>query len=111
MRINSTGNVLIDTTTDNGTESLQIGSGLAANYTKYTGSTSGYVEIIAPTTATSYNLALPSAQGAASSYLINDGAGNLSWTTGTPPAVSSNIDGGTSSTLYTSPQIITGGTP
>jgi hypothetical protein len=112
MRIAPTGNVLIDTTTDNGTESLQIGSGIAANYVKYTGSTSGYVEILAPSSPTSYNLALPTAQGAASSYLRNDGSGNLSWvTSGSPPTVTSNIDGGSSATLYTTPQLVSGGTP
>ena len=111
MRIAPTGNVLIDTITDNGLDSLQIGSGISANYVKFAGSTSGYVEVIAPPTATTYNLALPAAQGAASSYLLNDGAGNLSWTTGTPPVVTNNIDGGSSATLFTTPQLITGGTP
>ena len=33
-------------------------------------------------TATSYTLALPTAQGAASTFLQNDGAGNLSWAAG-----------------------------
>jgi hypothetical protein len=112
MRINSTGNVLIDTITDNGVDSLQIGSGIASNYVKFTGSTSGYVEFIANSTTTSYNLSLPAAQGSASSYLQNDGSGNLSWvTSGSPPTVTSNIDGGSSATLYTSPQIVNGGTP
>jgi hypothetical protein len=113
MRIAPTGNVLIGTTTDNGTEALQLatGAGLAANYTRYVGSSSGYVDVIAPTAPTSYNMVWPSAQGAANSYPINDGAGNLSWTTGTPPAVSQNIDGGSSATLYTTPQLVNGGTP
>ena len=110
IRINSTGNVLIDTITDNGVDALQIGSGLAANYAKFTGATSGYAQIMAAATTASYLMSLPPAQGAASSYLLNDGAGNLSWTTGTPPAVSSNIDGGSSATLYTTPQIVVGGT-
>jgi hypothetical protein len=102
---------LIDTTTDNGVDTLQIGSGIASNYLKLTGSTSGYAELTVPATVTSYIWSLPATQGAASSYLQNDGSGNLSWSAGTPPAVTSNIDGGTSSTLYTSPQIILGGSP
>lgn len=37
---------------------------------------------ISPTAATaSYSLVLPAAQGSANTYLQNDGAGNLSWTT------------------------------
>ena len=114
MRINSTGNVLIGTTTDNGLDALQLGpsDGISANYVKFAGSTSGYVEFIAPTAPTPYNMVLPSAQGAASSYLQNDGSGNLSWTTsGSPPVVTSNIDGGSSATLYTTPQLVNGGTP
>jgi hypothetical protein len=79
MRINSTGNVLIDTITDNGLDSLQIGSGISAGYIKLTGATSGNVELISPATVTSYALTLPSAQGAASSVPINNGSGTLSF--------------------------------
>lgn len=111
MRIAPTGNVLIDTTTDNGLDSLQIGSGISANYVKFAGSTSGYVQVTVPATVTTYPVSLPTSQGAASSYLVNDGSGNLTWTTGTPPVVTNNIDGGSSATLYTSPQIISGGSP
>jgi hypothetical protein len=113
MTLNYTGNLLLGTTTDNGVDTLQLGTslGLSANYVKFAGATSGYVEFIAPTAVTSYNLSLPAAQGSASSYLINDGAGNLTWTAGTPPAVSQNIDGGSSATLYTTPQLVNGGTP
>ena len=113
MRIAPTGNVLMGTTADNGVDELQLGNskGVSSNYIKFAGSTSGYAEFIAPSTiATPYSMSLPTGQGAASSYLQNDGSGNLSWTGGTPPVTTNNIDGGTSAALYTSPQIITGGT-
>jgi hypothetical protein len=46
----------------------------------YVGSTSGTVGISAPATITTpYSLVLPNAQGAASTFLRNDGSGNLSW--------------------------------
>jgi len=112
MEIAPTGNVLIGTATDNAADALQFASGFGVygNYFKFAGTTSGVAEIIAPSTITSYTLSLPIAQGAASSYLQNDGSGNLSWTTGTPPTVATNIDGGNSSSLYTTPQLISGGT-
>lgn len=40
------------------------------------------ITISADTTSAAYNLILPAAQGAASTFLQNDGAGNLSWATG-----------------------------
>lgn len=43
------------------------------------GATSGAVTLSVPATITSYPIVLPSAQGAFSTILINDGAGNLSW--------------------------------
>jgi hypothetical protein len=103
--------VLIGGAINNGIDALQINGGLTANYIKLYGLTSGYVELTVPSVVSTYILSLPAAQGSASSYLINDGSGNLSWTSGTPPVVTNNIDGGSSATLYTSPQIITGGTP
>ncbi len=45
------------------------------------GSTSGTLDLTPAATTTSYALTFPSAQGAASSLLMNDGAGGLSWTT------------------------------
>ncbi len=41
-----------------------------------------YISLIPPSTIASYSLMLPAAQGAASSFLLNDGAGNFSWTNG-----------------------------
>lgn len=46
------------------------------------GSTSGQANIVAPAAITNYTLTLPTAQGAASTFLQNDGAGNLSWAAG-----------------------------
>lgn len=43
------------------------------------GFTSGAVTHTVPASVTSYSVAWPSAQGAASTVLTNDGAGNLSW--------------------------------
>lgn len=40
------------------------------------------VTISSGATAANYTLVLPTAQGAANSFLLNDGAGNLSWNTG-----------------------------
>jgi hypothetical protein len=41
-----------------------------------------YISLIPPSTIASYSLTLPAAQGAASSFLLNDGTGNFSWTNG-----------------------------
>jgi|GEM_PF-3166300 len=108
MRINSTGNVLIDTVTDNGVDSLQVGSGIYTGYTKFYGSISGTVNVTAPSTVTSYTLTLPSSQGAIGTFLQNDGSGNLSFATA---IANNNIDGGTAASLYTAAQVIVGGTP
>lgn len=45
------------------------------------GSTSGAIKLQAAATTTSYTVKMPNAQGAASTYLQNDGSGNLSWVT------------------------------
>lgn len=44
------------------------------------GATSGTLGILVPNTITSYDVVMPSAQGATNAVLTNDGAGNLSWT-------------------------------
>jgi len=44
------------------------------------GSTSGAIKLQAAATTTNYTVKLPSAQGAASTFLQNDGSGNLAWT-------------------------------
>lgn len=52
---------------------------------------SGKVTIDAPSTVSSnYTLKLPSAQGAANTFLSNDGSGNLSFTTPPTPSTSWN---------------------
>jgi hypothetical protein len=44
------------------------------------GSTSGFIKMQAAATTTSYTVKMPAAQGAASTFLQNDGSGNLLWT-------------------------------
>ncbi|MBX7153314.1 MAG: hypothetical protein K1X91_00010 [Bacteriodetes bacterium] len=44
-------------------------------------STTNAISLVPPSSITSYTLTLPGTQGAASSYLMNDGSGNLSWQT------------------------------
>jgi len=43
------------------------------------GSTSGFIKMQAAATTTSYTVKMPAAQGASSTYLQNDGSGNLAW--------------------------------
>jgi len=47
-----------------------------------TGAGTNGITIKSPASVTSYNLILPAAQGAASTFLQNDGSGNLSWVAG-----------------------------
>jgi hypothetical protein len=81
MRINSTGNILMDTVTDNGTDTLQVGSGASMSYMKLNGSTSGNIQQQASATTTTYTVTWPAAQGAAGTVLGNNGSGTLSWGT------------------------------
>lgn len=59
------------------------------------GATSGAITFAVPTTITSHTLTWPSAQGAASTVLTNDGSGGLSWAAagggGTPGGSSGQI--------------------
>lgn len=57
------------------------------------GSTSGHIQISAADITTNYAIKMPSAQGAASTVLTNDGSGNLSWATGGAVTSVSNSDG------------------
>ena len=52
---------------------------LAQAATRFNDSSTNYVGIAAPSSVTTYSLALPAAQGAASTTLSNDGSGNLTW--------------------------------
>lgn len=45
------------------------------------GATSGFFRMNAAAVTTSYTVLMPAAQGAANTYLKNDGAGNLTWST------------------------------
>lgn len=66
---------------------------------RLSGATSGHVGFSAPTAPTSYGVIWPSAQGASSTFLQNDGSGNLSWTAGggavTSVASGTGLTGGT----------------
>lgn len=53
---------------------------------KLNGATSGTLTMSTPATVTSYGVVWPSAQGGASTYLQNDGSGNLSWGTVSSPS-------------------------
>jgi len=66
----------------------------------------GNVDITADASTVSYSLELPPTQGAAGTYLTNDGTGNLSWSN---PQV--NIDGGRPDSVFVLGLNINGGTP
>jgi hypothetical protein len=65
---------------------------------KLNGSTSGTLTVQPAATTTSHTLTFPSAQGAANSYLKNDGSGGLSWSTQTE-SLGVTIDGAGSAIL------------
>ena len=77
---------------------------------------SNYVSIKAPTAlAMSYTMMWPTAQGLANTFLMNDGAGNLSWTTGggsggTPGGSSGDLQYNESGTFGGTANITTNGT-
>jgi hypothetical protein len=54
-----------------------------------------YISLLPPTAITSYGLTLPAAQGAANSFLLNDGTGLLSWAMTNNLAWSLNGNSGT----------------
>ncbi len=60
-----------------------------------TAGTTNAITLAAPATVTAHTLLLPSAQGAASTFLQNDGSGNLSWTA----AGSGTVNTGTANQL------------
>jgi len=67
-----------------GSINLEPGSGFAyvSNELRINGSSSGYVGFKTTTAPTSYTVVMPGAQGGASTFLQNDGSGNLSWVAG-----------------------------
>ena len=69
------------------------------------GSTSGAISIQAANTTTSYTVKMPSAQGASSSVLQNDGSGNLSWSVLPTPVTSVTGSAPISSSGGTTPAI------
>ena len=64
------------------------------------GSVSGAINIKAADTTTGYTIKMPNAQGGATTYLENDGSGNLSWGT---------VSAGMTNPMTTQGDLITGG--
>ena len=64
------------------------------------GSVSGAINIKAADTTTNYTIKMPNAQGGATTYLENDGSGNLSWGT---------VSAGMTNPMTTQGDLITGG--
>jgi hypothetical protein len=81
----------------------------ASGETQLLGSTSGYVGLSSPAAPTSYSLVLPSAQGAASSVLTNDGSGNLSWTAASSPSLQTYFGDGSDGSLTVTTSSTTSG--
>lgn len=111
MRIDATGLVGIGQTSPN--ERLDVGNGnirISNNGKLRLTDNQGSPNVIgvsAPATVSaSYDIKLPTAQGAAGTVPFNDGSGNLSWAN---PVL--NIDGGRPDSVYTASQFINGGTP
>jgi hypothetical protein len=98
MRLNSTGNLLLQTVTDNGTDALQIGSGAYMSYLKLAGSTSGTIEQLASPTTTSYSVTWPAAQATGTQVLQNNGSGVLSWATNTGSGITRSVNSVSSAT-------------
>jgi hypothetical protein len=79
-------------------KSLYLGSvGNATGFLKLTGTTAGTLTLTVPASLTTHTLTLPSAQGATSSVLTNNGSGTLSWTVPAPGypgiALTAPVDG------------------
>ena len=87
MRINSSGNIGIGTTSPaykldvNGALHTGTGSGINGSLVFSNSTNANTATISAGITSGSYTLTLPTAQGASNTVLSNDGAGNLSWNT------------------------------
>lgn len=68
------------------------------------GTTSGALTIKAAAATTSHTLTMPSAQGAANSYLSNNGSGTLAWTAFVAPTIQKFTSGSGTYTTPTSPR-------
>lgn len=91
------GVVTAGTQTIGGAKTFSIS--VASPLVKMNGATSGVLTHQAAGTTTSYTLTWPSAQGAASTFLKNNGSGTLSWSTiagSDLPAYTPALSGGTS---------------
>jgi hypothetical protein len=95
IRVNSTGNILINTTTDNATDLVQSNGGISSTYSKLQGASSGYIEQQASSTTTSYNVIWPAAQGGVNTVPVNNGSGTLSWNAFPSPYTVSTISSNT----------------
>lgn len=78
---------------DNGSNQITIAVGNMPALT-LTGSTSGVLTVQAAAITTDHTLKMPAAQGAADTYLKNDGSGNLSWAAAGGSGELVNFDGG-----------------
>lgn len=60
-------------------EQLDVSGNIKANALKLNGASSGVLTLNAADATVNYTVKMPDAQGAASTFLKNDGSGNLSW--------------------------------
>jgi hypothetical protein len=79
--------VAVSGLTIQGGTTLKLGSN--SSTLQFVDSTSNTININAPSSVTSYSLILPAAQGAASTFLQNNGSGTLSWVSGGSGTVNS----------------------
>ena len=101
MRINTTGNILVGTTTDNATDKVQVNGGVSLSYAKLQGSVSGNVQRQASATTTSYTITDPPAQGGVNTVAVNNGSGVMAWTSFPSPYLVSTISSNTNAVAST----------
>lgn len=92
--------ITLSTTLDGTTTRLERLRITNSGEVRFNGSTSGYVGLQSPAAPTSYTMTLPTAQGAAGSYLQNNGSGTLTWRASNYGISSSSGTFTTTSTTY-----------
>lgn len=108
--INSAGGVGLSVLTHSGSSDAAILRAKAsAAHLRLEAQTSGNISLKVPATVTTHALTLPSAQGAANTFLRNDGSGALSWVTVPTPTLSSVIGAGNTYTGASSVVLTTTG--